>query len=285
MIIDIHTHIFPEKIVDKAMLGMEKAARAKRYVRGTKDELIASMKKAGIDISVNLPVATNPSQPHKLNLTAIEINKHTEETGILSFGAVHPDDEHWEEELQFISDNGIRGIKLHPMYQKTRFDDIRYMRLIEKAAELDLVVIVHSGEDIGVPGEALLTPKMAIDVVEKTGIKKLILAHMGGWGIWQDVYNYLAGAPVYIDTGFSFGMVNYHPDFPRTDEERMLCDDRLIRDIIKKHGADKVLFGSDSPWDDQKEDIDYLKNLDLTDDELRMILGGNAEILLGLDVK
>ena len=280
MIIDIHTHIFPEKIADRAISGMEAAARAKRYIDATEFELRKSMERAGIDLSVNLPVATNPAQPRKLNIAALEMNKRTRETGILSFGAMHPEDENWREELEFISENGIPGIKLHPMYQGVSFDDIKYTRILEEAQRYGLIVIVHSGYDIGVPGEALLTPRMAVEIQKRTGIEKLILAHMGGWGMWQEVSKDLVGAPIYIDTAFSFGEVNENPKYPRKEEERALGNDELLFDIIERHGADKVLFGTDSPWGSQAADVERMKKHGFSDSERELIFEGNARRLL-----
>ncbi|MGX8698920.1 MAG: amidohydrolase family protein, partial [bacterium] len=196
MIIDAHTHTFPEKICDSAVSKLEAAARMRAWVRGTPAALEESMEEAGVDYAVNLPVATHPGQPHRLNLAAIAMN----ETGhrLLSFGAMHPDDPNWREELDFIAAHGIRGIKLHPMYQGVDLDDIRSLRILGGAAERGLCVTVHAGEDIGIPGPSRCSPRHVLRALRETGIDKLILAHMGGWNLWEEVRRELAGAPVYF---------------------------------------------------------------------------------------
>ena len=282
MIIDSHTHTFPEKIVDAAVPKMEAAAKIKARLRGTLTALSGSIRDAGIDMAINLPVATNPAQPRKLNTAAISINEQTADTGIMSFGAMHPDDPNWREELTFIAENGIKGIKLHPMYQGVAFDDIRYERIIGKAAELGLCVTVHAGEDIGIPGPSKCSPDHILRVLRDTGADKLIFAHMGGWGLWDRVKGELCGAPVYIDTSFSFGKATFNPLFPRTQEELKMGNTELLREIILSHGASRILFGSDSPWGDEKSEIENIKALRLSAEDTELVFSGNMTRLLNL---
>lgn len=278
MIVDFHTHTFPARIAGRAIAGMEKAARMKAYLDGTSEALAASMKQSGIDLSVSLPVATRPEQPYKLNLAAIEAN---EKGGpILYFGAAHPDDPNWREQLHFAADHGLKGIKLHPMYQSVDFDDIRTLRLVGTAAELGLIVVVHAGEDIGIPGKARCTPENALFVQRETGIDTLVLAHMGGWRLWERVMTELVGAPIYLDTSFSFGRANPHPAYPRREEELQLGENSLLTKILLQHPKERLLFGSDSPWGDPSEDLAILKGFNLDEERQSLLLGGNALRLL-----
>lgn len=271
MIIDFHTHTFPARIAGRAIAGMEKAARMKAYLDGTPEALISSMERAGVDLSVSLPVATHPGQPHKLNLAAIEANKKG--GPILYFGAAHPEDPNWKEELRFAAYHGLKGIKLHPMYQAVNFDDIRTLRLVGTAAELGLIVVVHAGEDIGIPGKARCTPENALYVQQKTGIDTLVLAHMGGWMLWERVLKVLVGAPIYLDTSFSFGKANPHPEYIRRDDELQLGDSDLLKQILLNHPKKCLLFGSDSPWGEPAIDLAILKGLNLEEDRLSLLLG------------
>ena len=282
MVIDMHTHTFPAALAPVVLGKLQEAARAKIYIEGTPQALEGSMARAKIDCSVILPVATNARQPHKLNLAAAEINQHSAQTGLVSFGAMHPDDPDWRQELDFLADQGFRGIKLHPAYQGPDFDDIRYLRIVTRASELGLLITVHAGLDIGVPGPAKVTPDNVLTVLRKTGTDRLILAHMGGWMIWDQVLDKLAGEPVYFDTSFSFGRINPHPDYPRTEDELCLGDTSLLLRLIRAHGANRILFGSDSPWGDQAADLALLRSLDLSREELEQIEGENARQLLGL---
>lgn len=282
MIIDMHTHTFPEKIAARAIAGMERASRMSACSDGLPETLTRSMRASGVYRSVLLPVATNVIQPGKLNRLAVEIDRHTGETGQIAFGAMHPDDPDWKSQLRFLHENGVRGIKLHPMYQGVALDDIRYMRIVGEAARYDMLVTVHMGEDIGVPGPALGTPENALRLQKETGARGLILAHLGGWKLWDRVLDCLVGAPVYMDTAFCFGETTVYPPDPRSAEERRLGETGQLLRIIRAHGTDRILFGSDSPWTDPAAEIRKLRELPLSEQDLDRILGGNAARLLGM---
>lgn len=114
MIIDFHTHIFPEKIASRAIASLEQKAKMRAHVSGVEASLRASMDKSGVDLSIILPVVTNPHQFETVNRVAVETNEHTKETGLLSFGGIHPDNDNYREIIQFLADHGCKGIKIHP---------------------------------------------------------------------------------------------------------------------------------------------------------------------------
>ena len=193
MIIDTHTHTFPDKIATRALAGMEKSIvdnhgwDVKIKVAGTRDALSESTKKNGVDISVVVPVATKPEQSVSINEFAAHTNEKTKETGVFSLGAIHPDNEDYKDILDDIKKKGLKGIKVHPDYQKVEFDDPRYLRIFKYADELGLVIVTHAGEDIGLPKKIHCTPDMVLNVLNKVNPKKLVLAHMGGWNLWDEV--------------------------------------------------------------------------------------------------
>ena len=123
---------------------------------------------------------------------------------MISFGAIHPDTPDYKEVLSWLADHDVRGIKLHPDYQGTFFDDIRMERIVDKATELGLYTVVHGGIDIGLPDPIHCTPARTVKVLQDTGTDKLIVAHMGGWTLWDEVEELLIGRNVYLDTSFSF---------------------------------------------------------------------------------
>ena len=143
-------------------------------------------------------------------------------------------------------------------------DDIRYLRILEAAAEQELIVLVHAGVDIGLPEPVYAAAERIAAAIRETAAKKLVLAHLGGWKEWDMVEELLAGGNVYMDTAFL---------------EDYISDAQLVR-IIRKHGAEKILFGTDCPWSGQKESMERIRGLNLTEQETEMILGGNAEKLL-----
>lgn len=271
MIIDAHTHVYPEKIVERAIKKLEAASGVPAKVNGKKEGLLESMKEAGIDYSVLLPVATSVSQVDAINEEAARTNRMGEKTGLLSFGGIHPDTENYKEVLVRVRDSGLKGIKLHPDYQATFFHDIRYKRIVEKATELGLYIMVHCGEDIGLPDPVHCPPGQILEVLSETGTDKLILAHMGGWRMWEQVEELLTGQDVYMDTAFSFDCM--------PGVKGMLTKEQFVR-IVKKHGADRIVFGTDSPWAGQKEYVDWIRQTALSPEEKEKIFSGNMKRIL-----
>lgn len=263
MIIDFHTHTFPDKIADKTIEHLSKKGGVQPYRKGTLCALKESMAKGGVDISVVLPVATAAKQVETINKLSAELNG---KDNIYFAGAVHPDCENIDEILDAVKAAGLFGIKIHPDYQGVRFNDERYIEIMKKAAERDLITVTHAGIDIGYPDHVHCTPDMVLDVLDRLqGIidNKLVLAHMGGCSLPDEVLLKLCKRNVYFDTAFVL----------HSYTEKCV-------EIIKAHGADKILFATDSPWAGQKEYVELFKALPLTETEKELILYKNAAKLL-----
>lgn len=281
MIIDFHTHTFPEKVSGKVVAQLGKVAHIKPFTDGSIHGLIDSMKTSAVDISINLPVMTSPEQVEKINSSMIQSNENWKEHGILSFGGMHPDYSDYKKEFRRLKEHGIPGIKLHPAYQNVDLDDIRMMRIIDSASEEGLIVLLHAGIDIGIYDHNYSAVSHILKVLDEVHPEKLVLAHMGNWGCWDEVEKYLAGAPVWLDTAFSIGPITPNPEQKETPYTRILDDEDFIR-LVRKHGADKILFGTDSPWKDQQDYVERINALCLTDKEKKQIFSENAISLLGL---
>ncbi|MCR5607328.1 MAG: hypothetical protein K6F69_11005, partial [Treponema sp.] len=164
MIIDIHTHIFPGKIAEKAVDSLSRKAHIIPHSSGTIDGLILSMNRAGVDLSVVMPVATSKEQVVKINNNSILNNelyfRDELDHKVLSFGCMHPEFEDYKNELKRLKTCGIKGIKIHPVYQNCDIDDINFLRVIDCAAENDLIVLTHAGFDVGFPGVVHCSPQM-----------------------------------------------------------------------------------------------------------------------------
>jgi len=278
MIIDSHTHVFPDALAPRAIASLQASADAGTGIKnclpahtdGTLDGLKRSMVKNGIDASIVLPVVTKPSQFETVNVYASEING---KDGIYSFGGIHPDCEDIEDKLSFIKSLGLRGIKLHPAYQRCYINDQRYIRIVKKCLELGLYMIFHSGYDIAYPDYTPCTPKLFYEtfasLLKEYGEEKephVILAHLGGVMELEETKKYLMGLPVYLDLAYTLEQI----------------DARSIMEIINAHGADRILFASDSPWQDQGACAKRFDLLPLTDEQRELILHKNAERILGL---
>lgn len=273
--IDFHTHIFPEAIAPRTIAVLQEKCQGPAYTNGMVSGLAASMEASQIAVSVVLPVVTKPSQFASVNQFAAELNQtygsNVCSTKLISFGGIHPDCENYKKCLKDIKELGLKGIKLHPDYQGTFINDVKYMRIIEYASELDLVVVTHSGYDVGYPDEVHCPPKLVREVIDKVQPKKLVLAHMGGMTrndgsiSWDEVEEYLVGKEVWLDTAYVLPLIP-----PET-----------FRRIVRSHGASKILFASDSPWREQKQCVDLMANMKLSGEEWQMIMEENAKRLLG----
>ena len=282
MIIDFHTHTFPDKIAASAVEKLSRVSHIRPFSDGTVKGLSDRARAAGIDLSIVLPVATSTKQVVHINDFAAKTNESTKETGLFSFGCIHPDYPDWSAELERVRALGLKGIKLHPVYQGVDIDDPRFLRILAKAGELGLIVVTHAGCDIGFPGVEHCSPEMVVRAIKQVGPVKLVLAHMGGWQQWDKVEELLTDRPIWLDTSFSTGSLTplddgyYDPkDLP------MLAEKDFLR-MVRAFGAERVLFGTDSPWSDQTEEISRLRALPLTEAERDLILSGNAKKLLDI---
>lgn len=282
MFIDIHTHTFPDRMAVRTVQLLGQAAHLIPQTDATSHGLLASMQEAGIDLSVILPVATKPSQVQTINTYAAETNALYKDRGLLSFGGIHPAYEHPEEELERIVSLGLKGIKIHPVYQGQDIDSPAFLRILKKAAELGLIVITHSGQDIGFPGVVHCSPQMCGHVTEQIPSLRLVLAHMGGWHDWDEVCSVLKDTPVLIDTAFSLYPVHTDEAYWPPNEPYMLSEEQFMH-IVRTFGSKRVLFGTDSPWANQKDYMQVFRSLPLSEEEKTDILGRNAENLLKLN--
>ena len=279
MIIDFHTHTFPDNIAEKALKKLSDSSRAVPYTKGTASSRFESMKKAGIDLSVNLPVATKAHQVAEINNIAIDSVREEIKEGIIEFGSMHPEFENIIYELKRISNAGLKGIKIHPAFYRLDICDKRIMNIIYEACSLDLIVLTHAGWDIGFEEANYIPVESLLRIDKEIHPKKMVLAHMGGWNDWDNVEKYLAGSDYYFDTSFSLGKINKRSDLSDPMRTYNMEDKDFVR-LSRAHGIEKILFGTDSPWSSQKEYVDKINSLDFTDKEREMIFSENAKELL-----
>ena len=261
-IIDLHTHVFPDKIAEKTIKSLAKEADTEAFLDGTVADLKRSMDMAGITLSVNQPIATMPSQVVSINNWA----KSIENGRIISFGTMHPLFEDYAEELRRLKKLGIKGIKIHPDYQKFHPDEEHVFPIYESLVENDMAVLFHAGVDIGLYPPVHATPQRLAKVLNKFPKIKLIAAHLGGYECWDEVESFLVGRDLFFDT-------SYVIDYMETD--------RLVR-IMREHGFDKILFATDSPWKPQPEEVKKILSLPVPEKAKEDILYNNACRLLKL---
>ncbi len=271
MLFDFHTHAFADAIAERAMASLlnttknnKETEHMKSYTDGTISGLRKLMLEKGIGKSLLLPIATKPSQQTTINNWAASVMGN----GIYSCGTVHPDSENAVEEMERIKSLGLCGIKLHPEYQFFRPDEERIFPIYRKAAEMGLFVVFHAGWDPIGKDEILAPPKSFANIAEKFPDLTIVAAHMGGMQLFDEVEDCLAGkfGNIYFDTG---AVADY------------ISSEQFFR-IIEKHGADKILFASDAPWDDPLKEVEMIADLPLNQSDRDLIFYGNAERLVNM---
>ncbi len=269
MIIDFHTHVFPDKIAASTIGSLASNSGATAYTDGTVDGMIKALERANADIAIALPVLTKATQFDSVTRFAIEVNERFKSSNrkIISFGGMHPDCDCIDEKLAYLKENGILGIKIHPDYQQTYIDDSRYVEIIKCAKKYDLIVVTHSGVDDGYKGNPVrCTPDKILNLLSKVNYNKIVLGHYGAHRLWEETLEKLAGLDLYFDTAFTFNDI----------------EKDLFNKILNKHGENKVLFATDCPWRDIKDDALILNSYGLDKEVEDKIFYKNALKLLGI---
>lgn len=267
MIIDFHTHIYPDSMASIVIKNAKRIAKIPIFTNGTLTGLSQSMKDANIGLSIVLPVLLSSKQfssYNKMFYTINENNKH-----ILCFGGMHPASCNYKKEIDILANEmKFKGIKLHPNMQHTYIDDSRYLNIIDYALKKELIVVIHSGHDPFVPNKDYSSPIHLANMIHSINgnTNKIVLAHVGGCEQWDMAEQYLVGHDVHFDLSYAIDKM----------------DKLQLSRIIRNHGSERILFGSDSPWGGQKECLHALKNLHLTKDQTQNILHKNAERLLNI---
>ena len=263
MLIDFHTHAFPEKIAEIAIQKLSLASGGLvPHTNGTFFDLKRLLKHSKIDKAVVLNIATNATQQKNVNDFAASINDNQ---NIFAFGSVFPDSPDALYELERIKSLGLKGVKLHPDYQRFSVDDPKMKPIYKKIGDLGLITIFHAGQDFGFPPPYGATPEK-LEKALSWFSSPVIAAHYGGVGYGQEVLDRLCGKDIYFDTSFGYGTMPKH----------------FAQKIIEKHGADKMLFGTDTPWHNADMELKLLETLEISHADWEKITHKNAEKLLNI---
>ena len=210
MIIDFHTHVFPDKIAEATVEILAKKGNIPAFANGKACGLISEMEKAGVDVAVNLPVLTNPKSFEGVNRYAKELNDtfFRKARRIISFGAIHPACDEIDEKMAWLKEMGFLGVKIHPDYQGTYINDEGYVKIMKAAMENDLCVITHAGVDVASPNDVHCPPALAMELYKKVPHKKFVLAHLGGEKLQGEFLNTFKDTDVYFDTAYVLRYIN-----------------------------------------------------------------------------
>ncbi|MBR2572072.1 MAG: amidohydrolase family protein [Clostridia bacterium] len=263
MLLDFHTHAFPDSVAPRAMAAMSKNGGALHpALDGTIGALKASMERNDARC-VLLPVATNPDKLFSVNRWVLEQASER----VIPFGGVHPFARDAVETLDWLTAHGVRGIKLHPEYQRFDPGDERLFPFYREIGRRGLITVFHAGCDPAYMPPALLRPDVIERILPYFGGAPVVAAHLGGYLMWDAVARMTPAANLYLDTAYLHGRV-IRPQ---------------MEAIIARFGVGHILFGSDSPWDDTGSEFGLVESLDLSHEEKQRILHQNGESLLGLE--
>lgn len=257
-IIDAHAHVFPSKIAAKATKSIGAFYDIPMDLDGSVETLLQMKKQYGISKFLIQSVATTPVQVHSINdFIARTVEEHPDT--FIGFGALHPDMEEPEKEIERILSLGLKGVKLHPDFQKFEADSLAAMRLYEPM-EGRLPLLIHAGDK----RYHYSHPSQIANIIDRFPNLDVIAAHFGGWSEWDAAPKYLQGRRVWVDTSSSL--------YEITPEK--------ARELIDCFGEDFVFFGTDYPMWKVNEELERLNQLELSDEQLEKILHLNVERLL-----
>lgn len=251
MIIDAHTHIYPDHVAEKALQTLIKNTRGELnvYTNGRTDDLLASMNTAGVDLSVVLTIATKPG--HGKGILQWIREQKEKKSRLIYFASAHPYDHNYKDLLKEIKEEGIQGIKLHPGYQNFPVDSPEAYKVYEEAFKNDLVLYFHSGYDMGLPDCDFTTIERFANVLKDFSGSKIVLAHGGDCREWDKVLELLGDKKCYYDIAFVL--------------EDMMQDEHAK--ALYRQNEDYFIFGTDSPWREQKSYVDLIKNSNFLSNE------------------
>jgi len=261
-IIDMHTHAFPDSLAQRAMDQLHSECDVTSYLDGKVGSLLRSMDDAGIEKSVLCSIATRPAQFDPILNWSLEIRSER----IIPFPSVHPEDPQLIQHIDKIEKNGFLGIKIHPYYQNIVIDDPSLDPLYKAIIKNDLILVLHTGYDIAFPKQERANPSQILHVIRRFPDLKLVTTHMGGWFQWDQVEETLLGKPIYMENSVSLEYLG--PE--------------KIKRMLNNHDPNYLLFGTDSPWDDQKKAVNSIETLISDEDLKKKFFFENAAGLLNL---
>ncbi len=250
-IIDFHAHAFPENVEEKAVKFLKEYYCLNISRRARIEDLLQSAAQAKVEKLVLLGTATHPGQVRNVNNWIASVT----DDRVIGFGTLHPDYPDIDEELDRMEALGLKGIKLHPDFQQFDIDDPRMLPIYEKVGDR-FPFLIHMGDE----NVEYSSPRKLANVLRQFPQLRVVGAHLGGYARWDEVKAYLVGKNLYLDTSSAL--------FRLSPEEAV----RLIR----AHGVDKVLFGTDYPIASHREELERFLQLELTEEEREKILFKNA---------
>jgi predicted TIM-barrel fold metal-dependent hydrolase len=259
---DSHVHLYPDALAAKAVGELSRRFGNPPAFDGTVAGLKADLAASGIGGALNLPVATRPDQVGSINAWAAAISGGP----VRSLATLHPDTPDIPAALAAIKTAGFKGIKLHPEYQSFKLDEPRVAPVWEACAGLGLFVFLHAGGERVFPAPYHTRPADIARLLAAHPRLTVLAAHLGGFQMWDEAERELVGKPLFLDLSHTFFW---------------MPEEQILR-MIRGHGAERILFGTDAPWQKPAEVLAAFLALPLSPRGQRLILRDNAARLFQL---
>lgn len=261
-VINSHCHIYPNKIASKAVKGIRDFYDLDMSLNGSVDDLIKDGEKVGVVHYLVHSVATTPKQVKSINeFIASEVKAHPKL--FTGFGTLHPDSETIEEDLDYLIELGLKGVKIHPDFQLFALNEEKAFKMTQCVNDREIPLMIHCGDF----RYNYSNPEQLKPLLERFPDLQVIGAHFAGWSMWEEATKELAGTPnLIVDLSSSLYALN-----PETAKE-----------LIYAYGADKVLWATDFPMWESESEMEMFNKIDLNENERNQILYENAVKLLGL---
>lgn len=262
-VIDVHAHIFPDKIASRAAhnIGVFYDGFT-MHCDGSVRMLLEEGDKAGVGHFLVHSVATTPAQIHNVNAFIAE-QVQAQSGRFIGFGSLHPDMEDVEAGLDSLAAQGLCGVKLHPDMQRFALNEERAISLVKAIEARRLPLMIHAGDK----RYSYSNPEQIRGMLSEAPNLTVIAAHFGGYSVWDEAEALAGRDNLYVDCSSSM--------YAMTDEE-------IVR-RIRLFGADHVMFGSDYPMWTPGSELERVMNLPLHEDEREQVLWKTAAAVLGLD--
>jgi predicted TIM-barrel fold metal-dependent hydrolase len=261
VIVDAHCHVWPDHIAAKVIAARPVGLDARHD--GTLDGLRRTMDDAGIDYALTLGIANKAETVARTN----EFIGTVDRRRFVPFGTVHPGLSD-EDNLKHLLDNGIPGVKLHPLFQELSLGDPRVVDLMRALAGAGIVVITHAGAGADPAANERGAPHHLRALIDAVPELTLIACHYGGYHRLDEAEEQVVGSRAFLET-------SWPPTAGGLDRTRITA-------VIERHGADRVVYGSDWPMTDPATEIAAIRALRLSPSVEAKVLGGNLAQLLGL---
>lgn len=267
-IFDVHTHTYPEAIAEKACENLGKFYDFPVCGKGTYAHLESQAEENGVKGYLLFSVATNARQVPKVNSSIAALAEYSRSRGFttIGFAGMHQDFDDFEGEINRAAELGLRGVKIHPDIQGVDIDDRRLLPLYEILESRGMPLFLHMGDDR--PQYRFSSADKLVRVLGMFPRLRVCAAHFGGYKSWNESVPLLMGREnVWYDTSSSLWAMSRE----------------TAEDVIGRLGYDTVMFGTDYPVMNTKEEVERFMALRLTDDVREKILWNNAMTFLELD--